>query len=192
VRRRGATVFELLIAVLILAIVGSVVFRQFANLYSGMRVTSNMAASVQDARLAVDTLADHVRNAQLCESASAGTLNSAFSAISTTGFTYYADAACTTVRYALSGTNLQRTDSGVTTNVLTNVSSLTFTYYTATTYNSAWTLVTTPSLLTALQLPYVCGVKIDATVTRDGTSVRVVTFVRVRNAPKKIGLDGAS
>lgn len=155
-------------------------------------VTYDMTASIRDARNALDTMADHLRNAQLC-SGTGGSLvtDSAVETGSTNDVTYYSDAAGTPVRYRLSGTNLIRTAGGSDTTALTNVTSLSFTYYTSTTYNSGALVATTNSHApTATELPRLAAIGISASTTTNGRTMGYTTLVRLRNSPKRANLKG--
>lgn len=190
--KRGYTLLQTLLALFIGGLVSAIVFQELTVLLVGQQANSDLGMSTSQTRSALDTFADHARNAAACSTSGAGTLDSVVDVATSSSFTYYADSACTKVRYFLTNGTLSRTDNNVTTIVVRNVSSLTFTYYKATTYNAAWTTCTNPNAPTAAELPYVCGVYIDVTTTSNNVSSRFTTTVRLRNAPKKVGLDGLS
>ncbi|AIE83999.1 PulJ/GspJ family protein [Fimbriimonas ginsengisoli] len=189
-RKEGFTLLQTLLSLFIGGLVCVIVFQQLLTLSIGQQAASDTNMTATGSRQELDTLADHLRSADSCTNSAAGVLNSVVDAATATSLTYYGDSACTKVRYFLTNGTLSRTDNGVTTIVARNVSSLSFTYYKAATYNSPWTTTTLPNAPTAAELPYVCGVLIDVTTTYNGVATRMQTTVRMRNAPKKISLDG--
>lgn len=189
-RRKGYTLLQTLLALTIGALISSIVFQQLITLLSGQQANSDVGLTAAQTRSALDTLADHVRNASSCTTTGAGTVDSVLDAATANSFTYYVDSSCTKVRYFLTNGTLSRTDNNVTTIIVRNVSSLSLTYYKATTYNSAWTTTASPSAPTTAELPYVCGILVDVTTTSNGVSTRMTTTVRLRNAPKKTNLAG--
>lgn len=191
-KRRGYTLLQTLLALFIGGLISAIVFQELTTLYIGQQANSDLGASTTQTRSALDTFADHARNAAACTTSGAGTVDSVVDAASANSFTYYADSACTKVRYFLNNGTLSRTDNNVTTVVVRNVTALTFTYYKAATYNTAWSTCASPSAPTAAELPFVCGVYMDVTTTSNGVISRFTTTVRLRNAPKKNGLDGLS
>lgn len=188
-RRRGTTLVELLVALIILMVIGLGAFQFFisSNLAHESVVAGN--AAITDARQPVDIVADHLRNAQQYTTDSI--TYSVISAATATSVTYYVDSAGATVNYALSGTTLQRIDATGTTNVLYNVSSLTFTYYlspTTSTYYTDTLTVGDPSLFTVTERARIAEIKIAGSVTVDGYPRSFSTVVRLRNSPRKVRL----
>jgi len=193
----------MLVGLLISACVLAMVYQQMQSLGIQNVANSNTTQSAADNRSAIDTMADHVRNACACDG-SAGTANSVIDTATATSFTYYSGTTCAKVTYSLSGTNLMRTvGTGTPSIVARNISALTFTYYEALTYNSSWgacggstraaslPACTSANAPTSAELPYICGILIDATTSVDGQITHATTTVRLRNAPRKGNLDGS-
>lgn len=191
-QRAGFTFSEVLITMLITMSVLTVVYRQLVALYDGEMTASNEAQGTADNRMAIDTMADHLRNAVLNTSTTTGVNDSALSAASASSFTYYTSATSgATVTYALSGTNLTRTASGGSAvTEAYNLSSLTFTYYKQSTYDNDWTTTTNANAPTAAELPSVCAVLIDASTLESGVTAHMTTVVRLRNSPLKVNMSG--
>lgn len=189
-KRRGYTLIQALLALIFGGFIASIVFQQLVTLLVGQQANSDTALSTAQTNSALDTLADHVRGAIPCGNAGAGTVDSVLHAGAVNTFTYYTDTSCTQVRYLLSGNKLQRVEGGVTTTVIRNVSSVTFTYYKADTYNAAWTKTANENAPTTAELPKVCGILMDITTSSNNVTSRFTTTVRLRNAPKKTNLDG--
>ncbi|AIE84006.1 hypothetical protein [Fimbriimonas ginsengisoli] len=178
-------------SLLIGGLVSVIVFQQLVTLMIGQQSNSDMNASTAQTRAAIDTLADHLRGADACTNSSNGTVDSVLDAATATSLTYYYDGtACNKITYSFANGTLSRTAGGVTTSVVTLVSAVSFTYYKAASYNSPWTTTTNPNAPTAAERPFVCGVLIDITTSSSGVTNRMTTTVRMRNAPKKVRLDG--
>jgi|GEM_PF-5557183 len=191
-RRRGWTAIEAIVGLLCTAVLLTALYSLLGALNVVQTVTADMTASTRDARNALDTMADHLRTSQLC-TASGGSLvtNASIGSGATNDVTYYSDSSGTTVRYFLSGTNLQRTAGGTTTTALTNVTSLSYTYYTSSTYNSTSLTATANSHApTAAELPQLAAIGITASTTTDGRTVQYSSIVRLRNSPKRGNLKG--
>ncbi|MBI3721164.1 MAG: hypothetical protein HY248_01310 [Fimbriimonas ginsengisoli] len=188
-RRAAYSLVELLVGALILCLLLVGVYGLMAAQAVAQSVAYDMTASSRDARAALDLLADHLRGAQLCTSG--GVVGSALGAGTASDITYYTTNAAATVRYHLSGTTLVRTVSGTNTNALVNVNSLSFTYYTSATYNSATlTTTTNPNAPTNAELPALAAIRITASTTTDGRTVQYSTLVRLRNSPIRANLKG--
>lgn len=187
---RGATLIETMVTLMVGAVVAAALFQGIGVLAFGWGTATDANNNTARVRTTLDELADHARNAATCGSSSSGVQNSVLDSATSNSFTYYVDNSCTKVKYYLSGTSILRSDSGKITTLATGVTKLNFTYYKATTYNTAWTTTTNPSAPTTAELPYVCGILIDATCTTNGVSNEFTTTVRMRNAPVKGRLDG--
>jgi hypothetical protein len=189
-KRRGFTLLQTLLSLFIGGLISAIVFQQLVTLLVGQQATINMGQSTFQTTSAIDTAADHLRNADSCTVAGAGTVDSVIDAGTATSVTYYGDGACTKISYFLTNGTLSRTENNVTKVIVRNVSALNLTYYKAATYNTPWSTTTNPNAPTAAELPYVCGVLIDITTTASGVPTRMTTTVRLRNAPKKVNLSG--
>lgn len=185
-RRRGWTAIETVVGLLVTGVILVGLYSLMGAIGVVQTVTYSMTASTRDARQALDTMADHLRTAQLSTSA-----NAAISSGATSDVTYYSDTGGSTVRYRLSGTNLLRTVGGTDTTALANVTSLSFTYYTTSTYNSSSLTATTNSHApTAAELPQLAAIGITASTTTDGRTVQYSSIVRLRNSPTRGNLRG--
>lgn len=185
---------EVLISLLITGMILTIVFQQLVTIYVGQMAASNTGQVAADSRQAIDTMADHLRNAAVC-TGTGGTLNSALDAATATSFTYYSSNACAKVTYSLSGTNLVRTVGSTSNVVAYHVSSVSFSYFKAATYNTPWSSTTTATAPTAAELPLVCGVQIKVTTTAKGVNGNnqtqtMCTTVRLRNTPVKVNMSG--
>ncbi len=191
-RARGYTLLQVLLATVFTSYVLAIVYQNLVTLYVGMTDNANATYSIADARTAIDTMSDHLRNATMNTSTSTGVANSCLSAASANSVTYYTSSAGTSyVTYTLTGSNLTRSvTGGAAVNEAYGLTALSFTYYKAATYETPWQPCTTPSAPTAAELPYVCGIQINATTSYNGVSTQLTTTVRLRNAPIKTSMSG--
>jgi len=187
---RGFTFSEVLMSLLILSFVLAVAYQLFVTLYVGQMTSANEGRVSADSRQAISMMVDHMRNASSCDG-SAGVAQSVLDSAGPTSFTYYSSTTCSKVTYARSGTNLTRQeDTNSPTTEAFNISSISFTYYKAATYNTAWSPTTDPQNPTAAELPYVCGVLVNVMSTSGNVSIKTSTIVRLRNAPRKSNVSG--
>jgi hypothetical protein len=134
-------------------------------------------------RTPIDTLADHLRNAQQQGS---GLNYTALAAGTQTSVTYYATAGGVTVQYWKDGSQLKRTTGGTTTVIMDGLQSLSLTYYKSTTYNNnSWVTTDNPHAPTAAELRWIGAIRIEGSATVDGYSTSYNTLVRLRNSPRK-------
>jgi Tfp pilus assembly protein PilW len=183
-KQRGAVLVDLMAGLMISFLVGAVIMSAMQTSVSARETVNEQNQSQTDARQPLDLMADHLRNAQL----SVNTLPEvAVTAGTATAVTYNTTGA--PVTYALSGANLQRTESGTTTTVLTGITSLRFTYYKIASYNaSGFVPCLTPTAPLSTEFPRLAAIQVDATVTQDGYTSSYSTIVRLRNSPKKLRL----
>jgi hypothetical protein len=184
-----------LLSILFTSFVLAIVYQNLVTLWVGMSTAANMAQSEANNRSAVDTMADHVRNATVATSTGA-----VLSAATASSFTYYTSAAGATVQYALSGGNLVRTPSGGSAvTVAYGITSLTITYYLAAASTAGSTYayetgplstMTTTTAPTTAQLPSVAAMTIVASSTLKGVPTTMTTTVRLRNSPVKTAMSG--
>jgi hypothetical protein len=187
---QGYSIIELLVGILCVTILSAALINAFSiGFKMHDTVIGQNLAYVED-RVAVDVMADHIRNAQTYVDGSNGTIAIA-SGASATSITYYSDAAGTTVRYRLSGTNLVRTTGGTDKTVATNISSLELTYYKSSSYNGAWSTTTNAQAPADSELRLLAGVEINVSVAKDGYTNQYRSLVRLRNSPKKTALSGS-
>jgi len=181
---------EMLLITMIGALIAGMIFQQMSTLLAGQKMDMDTNLASSQTRQILDIVADHLRSADACTDSGAGTVDSVLDSASGISIVYYGDSACTKVRYFLNNGTLSRTDGGVTTIVVRNVTSLSFTYYKAATYNGAWTTTTNVHVPSAAEMPYVCGILMDITTDSNGVSNRIFSTVRLRNSPKKTNLSG--
>lgn len=112
--RKGFTIIELLIVVIVLSIVATIAVPYLDILNKA--VTAEYAISRIDtqARIAIERMARDIRSAQSITTAGSSSLT-------------YMDNSGTAVTFDLSGTNLQRND----TSLASSISAVSFTYYTS-------------------------------------------------------------
>ncbi|RYG45944.1 hypothetical protein EON79_11390 [bacterium] len=198
------TAIETLISLVIGSLVAFVVFQQFGSLFSGIKANTDAAGMAVDARQALDTMADHFRNATPCTTCSTNT-NSVFQTANATTFTYYtSNDGSAWVQYKYYSTTqgvykaqtLYRVQNdGVVKAVASNITTFSLTYYKTSFYNASvlntpWTAIS--GVPNTSDYPSICGVRFDLTVTWNGKPTRIQTMVRLRNSPKKVGADGTS
>lgn len=210
-RSRGASLVELLMSLLMTIIIAGALFAVFTNTYASRDFAVGQGSAETDARTPLDNLADHLRDAQQYWITGSWNISptsvgqsSTIKAGSANSLTYYKTSpdvdsspnAVNVVTLFLNGTNLQRTADGATTTVMSNVQSLTFTYWVVPAdasgncnYNNGALPNTDKfSSLTAAQLPYVVQVDIDALVNDSGYQRELACTVRLRNSPFKLHL----
>jgi len=194
-RRRGFTLLQALLSIMFTGFVLAIVYQNLVTLWVGMSTAANMAQSEANNRSAVDTMADHVRNATVATSTGA-----VLSAATSNSFTYYTSAAGATVQYSLSGGNLVRTPSGGSAvTVAYGITTLTITYYLAGASTTGSTFayetgplstMTTTTAPTSPQLPSVAAMTSVASSTMKGVPTTMTTTVRLRNSPVKTAMSG--
>lgn len=186
---RGLSLIELLVTVAILAILSSVAFQGFLSLGAAQKTATNLPPVQEDALRLVTLVADDVKDAVLCTATTGCTTDSAVHSAAANSMAVYMASSGTIRTFKLTGTDFQRLEGSSTTASLTipNVSSLVFKYYTITgaTYNSTSSPTTWSNSVTGAALKEIAGVRITATITRDGLTSTQTTDVRLRNSPKK-------
>ena len=184
-RQRAWSTVELLIGLIVTTLMLIALYGLFQTVSVGSNLVENITSSSRDARNPLDTLGDHLRNAQ-------NAAGKVVSAASSNDITYYTDTTgSNTARYHLSGTSLVRTVGSTNTTVLYNVTNLTLAYFTSTTYNSStMTATTSPSVPTSGELPNLAAIRITASTTTGGKTIQYSTLVRLRNSPVKVNLKG--
>lgn len=182
-KRRGGSLIELLVAAMISLLIGAVTMLAFTDSNTMRDVAGAKNQAHASARQTLDTIADHIRSAQVNAAASNRVVKSA----TESSITYYADpgnGSLVAVRYYQDGSTLKRSDPNGVSTVLLGVSSLQFSYYKATTYTAAtWTSTTNPSAPTSDELPMLVAVKIRVVTNVDGNASTLETVVRFRNSP---------
>jgi|SRR5579884_1400186 len=191
--RRGSLLIELLVGSFIALLIGAAVAIELQTSYSSRNVIMGQNMTYAGARQVIDTLANRLRNAQQYQSGSSYVVLSAASA---SDITIYTDSAGDTCRYwqdsSVSPPVLKMTTTtggtATTTQLMSGLSSLTFTYYKSSsgTYNgtsSNWVTTTNPNAPTSSEMPNVAAIDIAATENINGFTLTLDTLVRLRNSP---------
>ncbi|MCW5943379.1 MAG: hypothetical protein KIS66_14200 [Fimbriimonadaceae bacterium] len=180
---RGGTLVELLVAAVISLLIGGVALYAYTDSNTMRDVAGRQNQTYAVARQTLDTIADHIRSAQVNAAAS----NRVIKAADGSSITYYADPGdgiLVAVKYFRDGNTLKRSDPSGVSVVLLGISSLEFTYYKAATYTSAtWSPTTNPSVPAIDELPSLVAVKIRVVTNVSGSSRALETVVRFRNSP---------
>lgn len=206
-RRRGLTLIELMVTMLLILVVSGALVSVFADSIAMSETVVRYNDAATEARRPIDQLADHLRNAQEYKTSNTSTDPGQYYAIyagTATSVTYVATSGSFSVgspdlvTYALSGTNLTRTADGLTTTVLPNVTSLEFRYYKLLGSNGQYNSdeanylsdgdvvpCTNINAPTSGEFPLLIRIDILATVTVDGVAQQMVSSVRLRNSPFK-------
>jgi hypothetical protein len=181
--RRGSTLIEMLVGILIALLIGAGIFQLMRTSYATEESITTGNNAITNARAPVDVLADHLRNAQQVEADSYAVIKEA----AESDITYYADTAGDPVRYRLVSNRIDRTTSAGTTTVATGVTSLSFKYYVSATYNESAgvTATTNPNAPTDAERPKLAVIEITATIAVGGVPRSYTTKVRLRNSPRK-------
>ena len=190
---RGTLLVELLVGSIVAMFIGAAVAIQVQTSYSSQNIITGQNMTYAGARQVIDTLANHLRNAQQYQSGSSYVVLSAASA---SDITIYTDAAGDTCRYwrdtSVSPAALKMTTTtngtATTTLLMPGVTSLTFTYYKSAggTYNggsSNCVTTTNPNAPTAAEMPSLGAIDIAATENINGFTLTLDTLVRLRNSP---------
>jgi len=187
-RRRGFTLMELLVGVIVTGVVMSALLTAFVTMWKAQASSVNMPVTQEEAQQMATTMATAFRSAVVCGSSDSGCTTGATVANCTSNSCtiYSRNSSGTLVQttYAISGGNFQETVNGVTTTVYSNAS-LALTYYTSTSqYATALTSYTPTSSTTSNLI----AVQIVATIAQDATSSSTytegntyTTFVRLMN-----------
>lgn len=182
----GLTIIELVITLAITLMVSGALLRVFVDSTTNIAFVEGQNDAEAQARQPLDTLIDHLRNAQVYKAADLAVIESA----TATSVAYYAsDSATDTVRYFLDGTDLKRTEGGVTNIVMGNVQELEFTYFKANTspprYYTGTVPTDDPNAPTAEELPLLAQINVRVVANVDGYMRQLEGFVRLRNSPFK-------
>lgn len=187
-RRRGALLIELMVSGLMAAVIGCALVLMFQTTYTNQADVNGLNTSYASVRQVMDTLADHLRNAQSYNS-------NVMSAATASSITIYTDTTGNnTARYYLSSSALKEdvTSSGTTTTttLLSGVTALQFTYYTDSGVgyaapSSNWATTANSNAPTTSEMPNVGAILISVTVSINGYSRQMTSFVRLRNNPYK-------
>jgi type II secretory pathway pseudopilin PulG len=139
----GFTLAELLVSAAIMGLVMAGVFVVQRGGQQAYLLGSNRVETQQNARVALELMTRELRSATSVTTIT-GTTDITFTDQQTPGHT---------IRYALSGTTLNRTDNGTTTALIGGVQSLAITSYsTYDVYNNTYTTTTTPAQVKVIKV----------------------------------------
>lgn len=187
--RRAFTLIEALVTLIILAILLSGLFNISNTFGSAQGAVIDQGSADIDASREIDDLSDHLKNAQVCTNPF-GVMNSVIETANASSFTYYINAAGRTVRYALAGTDLKRTDAAGTKVVMRNVSSVQCSYSKLPMYYGTPVPTAIPTQPSLAELPWLAAVKITVQVSKNGYVASYNTTIRLRNSPVKQTIRG--
>ncbi len=191
-RDAGFSLMEIMVATVITIIITSALMAVFVNAMTNDRVVQGINDSDKGAREQLDTLVDHVRNAQAYRP-DAATPYKAISAADATSITYFANSAGETVRYYLSNGSLRRdaTSIGGTDDIVFNyVTALDVKYYKSPGSNYYTNTIPTIDIHapTSEELRFLAQIDLTITITIDGQARQMFCQVRLRNSPYKTSI----
>ncbi|HLJ54552.1 MAG TPA: hypothetical protein VKT77_05885 [Chthonomonadaceae bacterium] len=188
-RRGGRTLVEMLMATLISLFLGTALLMLIQSTMTARTSVTDGNAATRDVRQCMNTIGNNIRNAQMYST------NGVFSTASTSSVTCYTNTTgTTTARYWLDSTvtpkAFKQTVGGVTTTLLTDVTSVSFTYYvdpssTNFTSPSTWSTTADSHNPTAAEIPTIGAVGITVTVTNGTVTRSLTSLVRLRNSPTR-------
>lgn len=198
-RRRGTTLMETLIAGLLSVVVGGTLVTLVQSTLISRTTIAGENTAYAGARKCMDAMLDNLRSAQTYQIQTSPAVYSALQAATASSITCYTSNTGDTIQFwldtstnpaTLKQTRTTSAGSGATTvtPLLTGVQSVQFTYYTVSggTYNAAaasWTPTANPSAPTASERPNIGAVSVTITVTINGFTRQLSSFVRMRNSP---------
>lgn len=183
--RRGTTLIQLLVGVIVVALVMAGFLRAFANAWR-MQLTSIAVPGLQrDAKDVAMKIADAARGATLCAATDSGcTVDAPAENASSSAITLYRrndDGTMTKRTYAVGAGlfTIQIGSAGAAT--ICNSATLTLNFYGAASYNAS---TLTPFVPTNSTLKTLAAIGIKASVARNGITESYSTLIRLRNSPK--------
>ncbi len=168
--QRGFTLAEMLVVTAVIGIVMAGVFSLQQQGNQAYLLGSNRVETQQNARVALDLMTRELRSAQ------------SITAIPNGQDVTFVDENGNTIRYALSGTTLNRTDPGGTVGLIGGVSSLTFTYYSA--YDGSTntgTTTATAGLVTSIKVQIQTQSEHATLSAFGGQKTTMESMIRLRN-----------
>lgn len=185
-RISGLTLIELVVTMFISLIVAGALFKVFVDNSAGQAFVQGQNEAETEARQPLDTLIDHLRNAQAVKSVDYAVLKSGTS----DSVEYYtANSETEVVKYYLSGTDLKRkVGTDVATTVMTNVEELEFKYFISSESPAQYytdTVATKYTYVAAEELSIVTEIEIRVVANVDGYTRELTGTVRLRNSPYK-------
>lgn len=197
--RRGTTLMETLIASLLSVVVGGTLVVLVQSTLISRTAIAGENTAYAGARKCMDAILDNVRSAQPYQIQASPAVYSAIKAASASSITCYTSNTGDTVKFWLDTTTSPATlkqtrftsigsGASTTTPILTGVQSLQFTYYTVsggayTSAASSWTKTANPNAPTDGERPIIGAVGVTITVTINGFTRQLSSFVRMRNSP---------
>jgi hypothetical protein len=180
---------EVLVATVAALVVGTAMLAMIQANITSFFLTQGQNVADATARQPLDILADEVRGAQPYS-------GSALQAAASNSITLYTSTAGAYTQFWLDTTVnppalKSTTSTGTTTVLVSGVQSLQFTYYIPTSSGSAaytpptsgWATTASPHAPVTAELSEIGAVQIVATLSLNGYSRQLTTFVRLRNSP---------
>jgi prepilin-type N-terminal cleavage/methylation domain-containing protein len=181
--RRGYTLMELLVGMIIFLIVMAGIFTAYNSMWSSQSTAIALSSSQIGAEQVEFVLAQAFQSATNCLSTDTGCVQGTpVQNATSNGCTVYTrdtNGNLDQTTYATSGSKFQQTINGVTT-PLSSSAAVSLTYYSSSTYNTNALTAYTPTSSTAANL---IAVQITVTDTTSGGNTSYSTFVRLRNGP---------
>jgi hypothetical protein len=191
--KHGALMIEIIVALGMSLLTGAAMLSLMQLTMTSRTATMNPANADLEARVQLDLISDTIRKSQCNISGSNWVCLTAGAA---SDITCYSDTTGDTLRLWLNTSSspyvLQQTQTtsgiGVTSNILSGVTALQFTYYiqSSSSYNASllnWQTTANPNAPTAAEMPKLGAIKISITYAVNGSSRQLTTFVRLRNSP---------
>jgi prepilin-type N-terminal cleavage/methylation domain-containing protein len=184
VTRKGYTLVELLVSLIIGAVVMAVMLTTYIALWKDQNKAAGLTESQEGAKAIVWKMAESFRAASLCTSTDTGCdLNSGVESAGTSSVIINSrDSNGNLVKttYAINNGNFQVTVGSGSPATYASGASMTLTYYTSATYNATALVPFTPTSSTDSTL---IAVQIVGSVTQNGVTETYQTLVRLNNGP---------
>ena len=188
--QRGSMLLDLLISSFISLLAGAGLVVLFATSTKMQSVFLGQTSVDAQARDALNVLSDSIADAYSYQTSASPLAFSAVQAAASNSITVYTSSSGTYSQFWFDSANKQlkqTTSTNVTRIMVRNVTALTLAYYkTGGNYTDTaanWVATTNVNAPTAAELTNIGAVKITVTVTVNGLTRQLTTFVRMRNSP---------
>ncbi len=188
-KRRGLSMLEVSISGIVLVVLMAGLLSIFSAINGEQSFASNMPQAQYSAEQMALTIAKAIRGATLSTTGTNYILNSAVdggsstTAASSTTLAVYSGTASSPTRTTYSNSSGSVTTStGGTTSTMYSNASVSFAYYTSSTYHTT-SLGTSSTSLSAASAPSLVAVVVTSTCTVSGRTATYSTLVRLRNGP---------
>ena len=189
-RTTGFSLFEMVVSLAVSLLVAGALFKVFVNSTQSQLVVTSQNDAETEARQPLDSLVDHLRNAQSVSGEGGAVIKSG----TATSVEYYASNSTTdVVKYFLSGTDLMRqVGTAAATTAMTNVQELEFRYFKAATSPPKYytDIVPTadpnaPATSDGGEYHLLAVIEVRVVANIDGYTRELNGIVRLRNSPIK-------